>query len=57
MITDYSEITASLDKKLDLMNHAFNDKLYYVAGEILADINKDLEKLVGWLKEREDDRF
>lgn len=52
MMEDYSEITATLPKKLDLMNNAFNNKQYELANTILADINKDVERLIEWLKEQ-----
>jgi hypothetical protein len=52
MIKDYSEITATLDKKLDSMNAAFADKKFDAAAAILADINEDLKKLIEWLKNR-----
>jgi len=42
---DYSEITSTLNTKIQSMNHALNDKKYWAALDIIRDLKADFNEL------------
>ena len=51
MINDYSEVTATLNRRVSVLIQFLNDKKWVLAKDLAQDIEKDMNDLVKWIDE------